>query len=135
MLYDKVKSMSFRGIGVDVCEVDRLRRIIDTYQERFLNRIFTTVEIQYCRPKADRIESLAARFAAKEALFKAMGTGLRNGMTWTDIEVVNDPLGKPEFRFYGRASELIGNDRAMLSLSHTRQNAIAFVIITGGVQA
>lgn len=123
--------MNLLATGVDICEIDRIKNIEEKYKERFLQKVFTQKEIQYCSNKADKHASLAARFAAKEALLKALGTGLRNGLQWKDAEVYNDDLGKPHFRFYGKTGQMISNRNVHLSLSHTRDNAIAFVIIEG----
>jgi holo-[acyl-carrier protein] synthase len=120
------------GIGVDIAEVPRIRKALSSYGERFLKRIFTTEEIRYCTGKANAAERLAARFAAKEAGLKALGTGLRGGITWKDVEVVRVPGHKPELRFNGRAKEIaatLGCTRCHLSLSHTADQAIAQVIL------
>jgi len=123
--------MNIASIGVDICEINRLEKIIIKYQNRFIEKVFTPIEISYCSKKVDKFPSFAARFAAKEAVFKALGTGLRMGINWKDIEVNNDSLGRPYLRFYGKTNEMIGDRKALLSLSHTDHNAIAFVIIEG----
>ena len=125
--------MSIIAIGVDLCDVQRLNKIISEHGERFLKKVYTTGEITYCAKKSDEGAAYAARFAAKEALLKAIGTGLRDGINWKDIEVVNDELGKPEFKFYGKTSSVIGNRRVMVSLSHTHEYAVAFVVIEGSL--
>ena len=123
--------MAVIAIGVDICEVDRIREIESQYKHRFLQKVFTNSEIEYCENKVDKYYSLAGRFAAKEALLKSLGTGLRDGLQWKDIEVKNDTLGKPFFRFYGKVLHIISERNVLLSLSHTNDNAIAFVIIEG----
>ena len=123
--------MNIASIGIDICEINRLQKIIIKYQNRFLEKVFTPIEIAYCDKKIDKFPSFAARFAAKEAVFKALGTGLRLGINWKDIEVNNDSLGRPYLRFYGMTNEMIADRKALLSLSHTDDNAIAFVIIAG----
>jgi holo-[acyl-carrier protein] synthase len=123
--------MNVASIGVDICEINRLQRIIIKHQNRFLAKVYTPTEIAYCNKKIDKFSSFAARFAAKEAVFKALGTGLRMGINWKDIEVNNDSLGRPYLKFYGKTNEMIADRKAFLSLSHTDQNAIAFVIIEG----
>jgi len=125
--------MSIIAIGVDLCDVQRLNKIINEHGERFLKKVYTTGEITYCAIKSDEGAAYAARFAAKEALLKAIGTGLRDGINWKDIEVVNDELGKPEFKLYGKTSSVIGNRRVMVSLSHTHEYAVAFVVIEGSL--
>jgi holo-[acyl-carrier protein] synthase len=122
---------SITAIGVDICDIKRIEALIFRHQERILQRLYTTEEIAYCSGIKPKFESYAARFAAKEALLKALGTGLRDGIQWKDIEILNDSLGKPYFRFYNKARELIGNKRVLVSLSHTAGNAIAFVVIQG----
>lgn len=120
------------GIGVDIVEINRFKRIIEKYGDRFLSRVFTRDEISYCQNKVNLgAPSYSVRFAAKEALFKAIGTGLRHGLTWKDIEVINDDLGKPFFKFYGKTADIISNQKVLLSLSHSLENSIAFVIIEG----
>ncbi len=117
--------------GVDLIEIERIRQAHQRYGQRFLNRIYTPVEQARCRGRADE---LAARFAAKEAVSKALGTGMR-GVLWKEIEVVNDPRGKPLVRLYGaaerRAAEL-GIADLDISLTHSRDQAIAFVVALSG---
>jgi holo-[acyl-carrier protein] synthase len=125
--------MAISAIGIDICDIKRIRMLIMRYQERILQRLYTPLEISYCSGKKPKFESFAARFAAKEALLKALGTGLRDGLQWRDIEILNDPLGKPYFRFYNKAQELIGERQVFVSLSHTTENAIAFVMVQGAL--
>jgi len=120
------------GTGVDITEVPRIQRLVTIYGERFLKRVFTSEEIRYCTSKANKAERLAARFAAKEAALKALGTGLRGGITWRDVEVVRMPGQRPQLRFHGKAAQIaavLGSTRAHLSLSHTVDMAIAHVIL------
>lgn len=122
------------GTGVDVVEVARIRAAIERFGDRFLARVFTPEEVRYCASKANSAERLAARFAAKEAGMKAVGTGLRHGVTWHDLEVVRQPGGRPELRLTGKTAEFaarLGSTRVHLSLSHTAEQAIAFVILEG----
>jgi holo-[acyl-carrier protein] synthase len=123
--------MSIVAIGVDICDVSRIRSIEEKHGKRFLQKVFTDQETGYCEKKFYKHTSLAARFAAKEAFLKALGTGLRSGLQWKEIEVENDPLGKPYFKFHGQTANLISGRTVFLSLSHTNDNAIAFVIIQG----
>ena len=118
--------------GVDLIEIARVERMLSRYGDRFLARVFTPAEILYCR---GRTAELAARFAAKEAVSKALGVGLRmiarDGIHWQDVEVVGDPRGKPLVHLYGRAAERAGELGLVewaISLSHTREHAIAFVV-------
>ena len=117
------------SIGVDLCSIARLGKIIGQYQDRFVKKIYTPEEITYCQRFHDPNPSFAVRFAAKEAFLKALGTGLREGIRWQDIAVINDDLGKPHLKITGRAAELLAGRRVELSLSHTHQNAIAFVLL------
>lgn len=120
------------GTGVDLAEVDRIRKAVDRYGQRFLDRIYTPIEIAYVERKQNRFERYAARFAAKEAGMKAIGTGWKRGVTWHDFEVVNLPSGRPTLRLSGRAEEiagLMGVVRVSLSLTHTAQHGMAFVIL------
>jgi holo-[acyl-carrier protein] synthase len=120
------------GTGVDICEVPRIRAAVERFGERFLRRVFTPEEARYCLAKPNAAERLAARFAAKEAGMKAIGTGLRHGITWRDVEVVRLPGQRPNLRFSGRAREFadrLGCKRVHLSLSHTKEQAIAYVIL------
>jgi holo-[acyl-carrier protein] synthase len=119
------------SIGVDICSIKRMREIEEKYKKRFLQKIFTSQEIVYCEKKYNKHASYAARFAAKEALLKAIGTGLRNGFYWKDIEIYNTDLGKPYFNFEGQTEQFISNRNVHLSISHTDKDAIAFVIIEG----
>ena len=123
------------GTGIDVAEVPRVAAAIERFGERFLRRIFTENEIRYCDSKANRMERYAARFAAKEAALKAIGTGWRHGVSWTDVEVRREPGGRPAIAFSGKAAELaarLGVKRSALSLSHTKEHAIASVILEDG---
>ncbi len=120
------------GMGVDIAEVDRVREVIARHGERFLQRVFTLLEIAYCQRHKNQHERFAARFAAKEAAMKALGTGWRNGVTWKDFEVINEPSGKPTLLLTGRAAEIcaaLGGQRIHLSMTHTETTALAEVII------
>ena len=120
------------GLGVDLEEVRRIRGAIERHGERLTRRIFTPVEIAYAESKASRFLSYAARFAAKEAAMKALGTGWNHGVRWVDIEVENQPGGRPLLRLRGRAAEAadkLGCRSIHLSLSHTRETALAEVIL------
>jgi holo-[acyl-carrier protein] synthase len=123
--------MNIISIGVDLCDIPRLSKLITEHGDRFLKKVFTASEITYCAQKINGVLNYAARFAAKEALLKALGTGLRAGMNWKDVEVLNDALGKPYFVFYGQIAEYLGGRKVLLSLAHTDDNALAFVVIAG----
>jgi holo-[acyl-carrier protein] synthase len=120
------------GTGVDLAEVPRIAAAIERFGERFLARVFTPDEILYCRAKSNQVERFAARFAAKEAALKALGTGLRQGISWQQVEVRREPSGRPNIHFSGRAAEFaqrLGCKHASLSLTHTEQFALAQVIL------
>ena len=120
------------GTGIDIAEVPRIREAIARHGERFLKRIFTEGEIQYCESKANRVERYAARFAAKEAGMKAIGTGWNHGVRWRDIEVARKPGGRPTLQLHGKAAEFaakLGATNIALSLTHTAEQALAQVIL------
>src|ERR1035437_10823341 len=94
------------GTGIDIAEVDRIKATIERFGRRFLERVFTPDEIRYCESKANKAERYAARFAAKEAAMKAIGTGWSRGVTWRDIEVRRLPGGRPTIVFHGKAGEI-----------------------------
>src|SRR5436309_3745229 len=122
------------GTGVDITEVGRIQAAVKRFGDRFLKRVFTPAEARYCMAKPNAAERLAARFAAKEAGMKAIGTGLRHGITWQDVEVVRLPGQRPMLQFHGKAAEFaarLGCKRTHLSLSHTKEQAIAHVILEG----
>ena len=120
-----------KGIGVDIIEVQRVKRLLEG-DRRFAERLFTAAEIAYCRGKHYSAQHYAARFTAKEAFFKALGSGWRDGMGWHEVEVVNDKLGKPSLRLRGKARERFAAlklKRLHLSISHTREHAVALVVV------
>jgi len=120
------------GTGIDITEVPRIAAAIERHGERFLQRIFTAAEIRYCESKKNKVERYAARFAAKEAAMKAIGTGWRQGVAWKDIEVGREPGGRPTVIFTGKVkqhAERLGAKRASLSLTHTADTAMAQVIL------
>ena len=122
------------GTGIDLVEVRRMDAALERFGERFVRRIFTEAESEYCESKANRVERYAARFAAKEAALKALGTGWSHGIAWREVEVRREPTGRPTLAFCGRAGEFaarLGVKRSFLSLSHTSEHAIAEVILEG----
>ena len=122
------------GLGIDIAEVPRVREAIERYGERFLRRVFTPAEVAYCRQHKNCYDRFAARFAAKEAAMKALGTGWRGGVSWRQIEVVNLPSGKPSLKLSGKALEIyhrLGGSNLVLSLTHTADHSLAEVIIEG----
>jgi holo-[acyl-carrier protein] synthase len=123
------------GLGTDLIEIARIERSLARFGEAFLRRVYTPGEIAYCMAKKNSAESLAARFAAKEAGAKALGTGISRGVSWRELEVRRAPGRRPELHFSGRAAEIaqhLGIRRVSLSLSHSRELSIAFVVAEGG---
>jgi holo-[acyl-carrier protein] synthase len=120
------------GTGVDLAEVDRIQRSIERYGDKFIKRIYTPGEIAYVERKANKFERYAARFAAKEAGMKAIGTGWRHGVTWQDFEVANLRTGKPTLLLHGvaaRYAEKLGVKNIALSITHTAALGMAHVIL------
>lgn len=120
------------GSGVDLIEIARIQHSVDRFGARFLARVYTEAEQAYCLRKRNAAESFAARFAAKEAGAKALGTGISHGVGWLEIEVRRAPGGRPELHFQGRAAEMaarLGARRAALSLTHTSALAMASVVL------
>ncbi len=123
------------GIGTDLIETDRFIDKLKINDEKFLARPFSPKEIEYCLKGAQigaKAQCFAGRFAAKEALMKALGTGLRNGLRWTDVEIINNSLGKPLINLYNKAKQTIKDESIRnihLSISHGRNHAIAVVIL------
>ena len=118
------------GIGIDIVSIARFQRAMG--REGFIQKLFTTEEIQYCEARANKAQSYAARFAAKEAAMKALGTGWSRGIAWKDISVQNDDLGRPVLILAGAALELakvLGANTWHVSMSHERENAVATVIL------
>ena len=123
-----------RGIGIDVVKVERLEQAVERWGQRFLERIFTSDEINRCQQRMRSAHCLALRFAAKEAFAKALGIGMQKGLRWRDIEVVNDHLGKPELLLHNQAKILSRNlavEKIWLSLSDESGFAIAMVVLEG----
>jgi holo-[acyl-carrier protein] synthase len=122
------------GIGIDVVQNDRIRSSIERFGDRFLNRIYTEGEIEYCRKTTHPEVHYAARFAAKEAALKALGTGLSGGIRWKDVEVLRRDSGKPELRLDGQAltaAAAAGASRFYVSLSHDQLVSCAVVVLEG----
>jgi holo-[acyl-carrier protein] synthase len=120
------------GSGIDVVEIERIQHSINRFGKRFLNRVYLSGEQAYCLSKRNSAESFAARFAAKEAAAKALGTGMSHGVNWLEIEVVREPGGRPTLRFHGRAAQMadrLGVVRSNLSLTHSTALAAASVVL------
>jgi len=120
------------GIGVDVVEVERVGKLLDRYGERFTGRVFTDAETAYALRSARPAERLAGRFAVKEAVMKAFGTGKSQGILWRDVETVRGPLGRPEVTLHGNAIKqlkMLKVNMIHVTISHDGGKAMAFVII------
>ena len=122
------------GSGIDLIEIERIAHSIERYGTRFLHRVYTDQEIAYCQRKRAGAESFAARFAAKEAGAKALGTGISRGVTWNEFEVTREPGGRPVLELTGRArllAQQLGVKAIALSLTHSRNLAMASVMMEG----
>jgi holo-[acyl-carrier protein] synthase len=121
-----------RGIGVDIIEISRVRKSVEESGEQFLRKVFTQVEIDYCTSKPDRFQHLAARFAAKEAVSKALATGWAGDFQWKDVEVMNDVSGQPQVTLHGKLRERLASRTVFLSLSHAEDHVVAMAVIEEG---
>ncbi|ACM21286.1 acyl carrier protein 4'-phosphopantetheinyltransferase [Geotalea daltonii FRC-32] len=120
------------GTGVDIVDISRFQRFVSENNTSLLQRVFTPRELEYCSGKKHSAQHFALRFAAKEAFLKALGTGLRGGVSWQHMEIVNDRLGKPEMLLTGKAGELFaeaGLQKIFLSLSHDGNMAVAMLVL------
>ena len=127
--------MRIIGIGTDITECERISRMLERHPESFTERVFTDAENAYCsRGKRQSTEHYTGRWAAKEAVLKALGTGWSSGITWRDIEILNEPGGKPVVRLSGAAAEIareIGVTEIQISISHCVSHAVAFAVAVG----
>ncbi len=126
--------MTVKGIGVDLVQIPRMRRVLERWQDRFLRRVFTDAEIAYCQKRRDPVPHLAARFAAKEAALKALGIGLRLGVSWRELEVRRERGQPPVLVLSGRTrsiGEAQGARRLLLSLTHEGDYAFAQCVLVG----
>ena len=125
--------MSIVGIGLDLVKIARIQALAERWQDRFLHRIYTEAECRACLQRASPYASLAGRFAAKEAILKALGTGLSEGLSWRDIQILNDARGRPVVSLQGKADVLVrsaGVTHIHVSLSHDSDYAVAQAILT-----
>ncbi len=124
-----------KGIGTDIIEIKRLRLLAEKYPGKFQNKIFTQNEVAYCSLRKDPFPSFAARFAAKEAVLKALGTGLAFGIGWRDVEIVTEKDNGPKVSLHNKAVEIAGEkgiSKVMISISHDQDKALAFALALGG---
>jgi holo-[acyl-carrier protein] synthase len=120
------------GIGTDLVEIKRIKEALERWGDRFMNKVFTPGEIEYCSQKRNSSPNFSARFAAKEALVKALGIGMRRGVHWKDVEVTRGPLGKPVLKLSGQAEAICKQEKIQgifLSLAHDREYSIALVVL------
>jgi holo-[acyl-carrier protein] synthase len=123
--------MNVLGIGTDITECLRIAQMIERHGELFVGRVYTPAEIEYCRSRKLATQHFAGRWAAKEAVLKALGTGWRRGISWRDIEVISGPGGRPQASLSGGAgdvAERIGIRAVLVSISHCRSHATAFAV-------
>ena len=119
------------GTGIDIVEIDRIKRSIIKYSDRFKNKVFTQREIDYCHSQADPAKHFAARFSVKEAVLKCFGTGMTGGILWKDIEVDKKKSGQPTLNLYGKGEELFNQLRLKhihISITHDKSYAVAHAI-------
>lgn len=120
------------GIGVDIVDIGRVSALLDRYKERFVRRVFTDAEVLYAEKSVKMAERLAGRFAVKEAILKAFGTGKSKGILWKDVETVRGPMGRPEVILYGKAAKhmkKLNGSKILVTITHDGGKAVAFVII------
>jgi holo-[acyl-carrier protein] synthase len=123
------------GIGTDIIECLRIAQMIERHGELFINRVYTQHEIQYCQSRKLATQHYAGRWAAKEAVLKALGTGWRKGISWRDIEIRNEPGGRPTVALRGGARDVVeqlGITAMLISISHCRSHATAYALAQGG---
>ncbi len=118
------------GLGIDIIEIDRIKKSIENYGDRFLNKVFTAEEIKYCDSKFNKFQHYAARFAAKEAVYKALASGWQAGLRWKDIEIQNDAAGMPSINTSGKLKSFLSDDTQLrVSISHSENYVTSVAII------
>ncbi len=118
------------GIGIDIIEIDRIQNSVEKYKDHFLNKIFTQVELEYCLGKKNKYQHLAARFAAKEAIAKALATGWNKEFRWKDIEIYNEPNGMPKVKLSGKLNGFLGDGKSLkISMSHSHNYVTCVAIV------
>lgn len=118
------------GIGTDIIEINRIKNSIEKYGDNFLSKIYTPVEIDYCNSKANKFQHFAARFAAKEAIYKALATGWQKDLHWQDIEIANLPTGMPVANLKGKLKKFLSDDKELkISISHSNNYVTCVAII------
>lgn len=118
------------GLGIDIIEIDRIKKSIEKYGDRFLNKVFTAEEINYCNSRFNKYQHYAARFAAKEAVYKALSSGWKQGLRWKDIEIINDSTGMPSINPLGKFQTFLTKDTQLkISISHSENYVTSVAII------
>jgi len=118
------------GLGIDIIEIERIKKSIERYGDRFLNKVFTNEEIKYCNSKFNKYQHYAARFAAKEAVYKALTSGWKEGLRWKDIEIQNDASGMPSINSTGKLQSFLSGDTQLrISISHSQNYVTSVAII------
>lgn len=119
------------GIGIDIIEIERIEKSVERFGDKFLNRIFTRKELEYCLSKASKYQHLAARFAAKEAIAKALSFNGDRGFSWQDIEITNKPNGRPVPQLFNRMKQIVGDDKLLkITMSHSDHYVTCFAILS-----
>lgn len=119
------------GIGIDIIEIERIEKSVKRFGEKFLSRIFTSKELEYCMSKASKYQHLAARFAAKEAIAKALSYNGDRGFSWQDIEIINRPNGRPVPTLFGKMKSIVGDDKLLkITMSHSDHYVTCFAILS-----
>lgn len=118
------------GIGIDIIEIDRIKKSIDENGEKFLEKVYTANELKYCLSKKNKYQHLAARFAAKEAIYKAISSNWNSELSWQDMEIINTPNGMPEVKFQGNLEKFLSNEKSLkISMSHSRDYVTCVAIV------
>lgn len=118
------------GVGIDIIEIDRVKESADKYGDLFLKKIFTEKELEYCLSKSNKYQHLAARFAAKEAVYKALASGWHESLTWQSIEISNEPNGLPVVNLHGELNNALSDEKSLrISMSHSRDYVACVAII------
>jgi len=118
------------GIGIDIIEIERIKKSVEEYGDAFLNKVFTKVELDYCLSKKNKFQHLAARFAGKEAISKALSTGWAKGFKWKDVEIFNEPSGLPKVKLKNELESFIANNKELkITMSHSDNYVTCFAIL------
>ncbi|HSP87215.1 MAG TPA: holo-ACP synthase [Ignavibacteriaceae bacterium] len=118
------------GIGIDIIEIDRIKQSVDEYGDQYLKKVYTPGELKYCLAKKNKYQHLAARFAAKEAIYKAISSNWDSELSWQDMEIINASNGMPEVKFKGNLEKFLSNDKSLkISMSHSRDYVACVAIV------